>query len=100
MAKITFIREVGGRELFEACANKNSLQSTLCVASLGTRRFQRAVSAKRHIASQSASCRDCALEATRTQGALPDLCAGFSYLISRAEITRHIHSSGRSRAVK
>src|SRR5215813_7604764 len=38
----------------------------------GARRFQRAVSARSHIASQSASCRDCALEAARTQGALPD----------------------------
>src|SRR5215510_11541267 len=45
--------------------------------SLATRRFQRAVSAKRHIASQFARCGDCALEATRTQGALPDLSAGF-----------------------
>src|SRR5262249_2420929 len=87
MAKITFIREVGGRELFEACANKNSLQSTLCVASLGTRRIQRAVSARHRIASQSAPCRDCALDATRTQGALPDLCAGFSYLLGKTAWT-------------
>jgi len=34
---------------------------------LGTRRFQRAVSGRPYIASQCVSCRDCALEATRTQ---------------------------------
>src|SRR5262249_60805011 len=34
---------------------------------LGARRFQRAVSARRNIASQSTSCRDCAQEGTRTQ---------------------------------
>src|SRR5262249_31835800 len=33
----------------------------------GARCFQRAVLARGHIASQSASCRDCALEAARTQ---------------------------------
>jgi hypothetical protein len=36
---------------------------------LGTHRFQRAVSHTRAIAFQCASCRDCALEAMRTQGA-------------------------------
>ena len=36
---------------------------------MGTRRFQRAVSVRRPIASSCASCRDCALEATRTQAA-------------------------------
>src|SRR5262249_40895443 len=61
--------------------------------SLGTCRFQRAVSARRHItshravsarrhiASHFASCRDCALEATRTQGAFPDLCAGSNLIV-------------------
>jgi hypothetical protein len=46
------------------------LQSTLFGANQGTRRFQRGVSASRPIAFQRASGHSCALEATRTQGAL------------------------------
>jgi hypothetical protein len=61
-------------QLIEGRANKNPLQSALC---LGTRRFQRAVSASRPIAFQCASCRDGALEAARTQDSLADLCRGF-----------------------
>src|SRR5262249_15455169 len=58
-------------------------------SALGTRRFQRAVSARRRIACQfnTPSCRDCALEATGAQvrGAQGRLqrdfiCAGVNYL--------------------
>ena len=58
-------------DLTEGCANNSPLQSTLCGANLGTRRFQRAAVAGCALKSNGATRRDCALEATRTRSAFP-----------------------------
>src|SRR5262249_20660415 len=53
----------------------------------GTRRFQRAVSARRHIASQSASCRDCALPSDAYPGSRHTVLIAKSFNLHKLQVT-------------